>query len=62
MKTSMFKVERIKRGLTQGELADQTKIQRWRISMFESGVLKLRDDELLRLKEALKTEFSNPEF
>lgn len=62
MKTSPLKVERTKQGLSQGQLSDQTKVPRWKISMYESGILKLRDDELRRLKEALKSEFSNPDF
>jgi len=62
MNTNTFKVERIRQGLTQSDLANQTKIPRFRISMYETGVLKLRDDELRRLKEILKSEFSNPNF
>ena len=62
MNTSPLKIERVKQGLSQGELADQTKVPRWRISMYETGVLKLRDDELQRLKKALRSEFSNPDF
>jgi transcriptional regulator with XRE-family HTH domain len=62
MNKSALKVERVKRGLTQKDLANQTKIPRFRISMYESGVLKLRDVELQRLREALKSDFSNPDF
>jgi predicted transcriptional regulator len=62
MNTNALKVERVRKGLSQDELASQTKVPRWRISMYETGVLKLKDDELRRLKEALKSEFSNPNF
>jgi predicted transcriptional regulator len=60
MNTSTLRIERVKKGLTQGDLAKQTKVPRWRISMYESGVLKLRDEEIKRLGEALKSNFSNP--
>jgi DNA-binding XRE family transcriptional regulator len=62
MNTNAFKVKRIELGLSQDDLADQTKINRARISMFENGVLKLKDDELWRLKKALNSDFSNPDF
>jgi transcriptional regulator with XRE-family HTH domain len=60
MNTSQLRIERTKRGLTQDELSNQTKIPRFRISMYEAGVLKLREDELRRLSQAFKCEFNNP--
>ena len=62
MNISALKIERTKRGLTQIELANQTKIPRFRISMYESGILKLRENELELLKKFLECNFSNPEF
>lgn len=62
MNVSAFKNRRVELGLSQDDLAEQTKINRARISMFENGVLKLKDDELWRLKKALKADFTNPNF
>lgn len=62
MKTSPLRIERTRQGLSQSELSEQTKVSRVRISMYESGVLKLREDELRRLREILKGDFANPIF
>jgi len=62
MNVSAFKIKRIELGLSQNDLVELTKINRARISQFENGVLKLKDDELWRLRKALKSDFKNPDF
>ena len=68
MNTSPFRMKRVGRGWSQGDLADQVqsqfgiRINRARISMFENGVLKLREDELQALRKILKSDFTNPDF
>ena len=48
-----FKVERLRRGLTQWEVARLVDVPPYRLSAFEQGRVDLQPDERDRLKRAL---------
>lgn len=62
MKTSKMKVERVKLGMTQDELATRAGIPKYKLSFFESGVMKLKQTEIQRIEKILGTQFNNPDF
>jgi transcriptional regulator with XRE-family HTH domain len=49
-----LRLERLKRRLTQFQLSQLTGIRPSRISMFENGIVQLRNSEIDKLCEALK--------
>jgi transcriptional regulator with XRE-family HTH domain len=59
MRTSLLRVERTRRGLTQIDVADRAKIPRYKICLYEGGTLRLREDELERLEAIFGRRFSN---
>jgi len=55
MTATPFKIERVKRELTQAELAAQSGIPQHRISLLERGV-RPRDEEVKALADVFKLE------
>ncbi len=55
MKNLELKIARIRKGLSQWDLAGKTEIPNYRISLIETGRVEPKADELKRLADALGT-------
>ena len=55
MKNLELKIARIRKGLSQWDLAGKTEIPNYRISLIETGRVEPKADELRRLADALET-------
>ena len=60
MFTSKPKVERVRHGLTQADLAEKARMPKYRYAFFEKGIMKLNEAELRRISEVLGIEITNP--
>jgi transcriptional regulator with XRE-family HTH domain len=60
MKTSPLKVERVKQGKTQAEVAKAARVPEYKYSFFEQGVMKLSPEEIDRIGKVLKINLGNP--
>lgn len=60
MIVTKVKVERVKKGLRQCDLAKQANIPPYKYAFFERGEMKLKDVEIERISKILGTEIINP--